>query len=287
MALRTVSERKKHLKYVTPYGERYGKRKEKTEGFKEFDDTKKIMPLHKRTRLDKPKQFLTNCLYMVNLADTMKMIVPFYWNPGKTILDFTAGKRIIWKHFAYNHLSPCGFEHWHIDFNDISPEAKAETNVPVQRIDDLLNLVEKKWDIGVYDPPFTELKNGVESFGVRAKKLSGRIKTGSHNQKFSRDFYFRNFKPLNELFAETWEPINKVCDNLIIKIGDSHKNKRLISNTWYAERYFDNEKNSESEFNLIDRISYRGNYARRGGRFPFAQSVVSYYLIFKKDPSSR
>jgi len=248
----------------------------------EFDNTRRIMPQHKRNRLDAPKQFLTNCIYMVDLAKTMKMIIPYYWNPGKTILDFTAGNRLIWRHFLYNHLSSCGFEHWHVDFNDISPEAKAETNIPVQQIDQLPH-----HDIGVLDLPFTELKNGVESFGVRAKTLAGRIKTGAYNQHFRREFYFRNFEPLPKVFSEIWKPINKVCDNLIIKIGDSHKGKRLVSNVWYAERFFDHEKNPESEFQLIDRISYRGNYARRGGRFPFAQAVTSYYLIFKKNVDYR
>jgi len=249
---------------------------------KEQDDSKRIMPLHKRQNM-RPKQFLTNCLYMIDLALTMRYIVPFYWDAGKSIIDFTAGRKIIWKKFLYNHLSSCGFEHWHVDFNDISYDADAEYHIPVQEIDNL----PKKYDIGVFDPPFTDLKNGVESFGVRARKLSSSLKTGAHNQHFRREFYFRGFKPLNELFAETWEPINKVCNNLIIKIGDSHKNKQLIDNETWAILNFDNTHNSSSQFHLIDKISYRGNYAKRGGRFPFAQSVTSYYLVFKKDPNAR
>ena len=252
---------------------------------KEKDDTKQIVPLHKKGRLDKPKQFLTNCLYMINLADTMKMIVPFYWNPGKRIIDFTAGKRIIWRNFAYNHLSPCGFQHWHIDFNDINKNQKAEYHLDVRNIDEL----GLHWDIGVFDPPFTELKNGVESFGVRAKHLAGRAKgkVESYNQHFRRDFYFDNFTPLDKLFPESVLAINKVCNNLIIKIGDSHKNKELVSNCTMAELSFNNRWNKKSEFHLVDRISYRGNYARRGGRFPFAQAVTSYYLIFKKNVNLR
>ncbi len=274
--------KKKILNDSTPFSRR-GKKQPLENKLKERDDTKPIVPLHRRNTTTRPKQFLTNCLYMVNLALTMKFIIPFYWDAGKSIIDFTAGKRIIWKKFPYNHLSPCGYQHWHVDFNDISYDVDAEYHIPVEEIDNL----PQRYDIGVFDPPFTELKNGVESFGVRAKTLSGRIKTGAHNPKSSREFYFRNFTPLDQLFKDTWEPINKVCDNLVIKIGDSHKNKQLIDNETWAILNFDHTHNKNSEFRLIDKISYRGNYARRGGRFPFAQSVTSYYLVFKKDPDSR
>jgi len=255
-------------------------------GLKEYDDTQKIIALHRRTdKGHKPKIFLTNCLYMLDLADTMRMIVPFYWDAGLKIVDVTAGKRIIWKHFLYNHLSPCGFEHWHIDFYDRSPDADTDHIIDARDI----ATTGKHWDLLVVDFPFTELKNGVESFGVRAKHLAGRAKAkvAAYNQHFRRDFYFRDFEPLAKLFPECVIPFNRVADNLIVKVGDSHKHKRLIKNTFKAIQAFDCEENPESEFNLIDVISYRGNYARRGGRFPFAQSVTSYYLIFKKDPGSR
>ena len=253
---------------------------------KAFDDNKKIIPQHKKTdKGKKPKIFLTNCLYMLDLADTMRMIVPFYWNPGKTIVDVTAGKRLIWRNFLYNHLSACGFQHWHIDFYDKSRNSKCDEIWSAETIDRL----GRHWDILVVDFPFTELKNGVESFGVRAKRMAGRAKgkIGSYNQNFSREFYFRYFVPLKEVFPICVDPFNKVADNLVIKVGDSHKNKRLTANMHQAIKYFDHAENPNSEFNLIDIISYRGNYARRGGRFPFAQSVTSYYLVFKKDPDSR
>lgn len=257
------------------------KRKVLPPGLVEFQQVKQIRP---PGRYDAGKQFLTNLIYMVPLANTLKMIVPFFWNPGKTIIDVTAGKRLIWRHFAYNHISPCGFEHWHIDFNDTDPECKTDFHIPAQEIDSL----ERHWDILVCDFPFTDLKNGVESFGVRSKKISGRSQGDiARTMSRSRKFYFRNFVPLNELFPQCVKSFNKVADNLIIKIGDSHKDKRLISNVWEAERWFDHVKNPESKFQLVDRIGYRGNYARRGGRFPFAQSVMSYYLIFKKDVDSR
>lgn len=236
----------------------------------------------KDVRYDAGKQFLTNLIYMVPLKLVLRMIIPFYWNPGKTIIDVTAGKKISWRSFAYNHMSPCGFEHWHVDFNDISEDAEADYHMPAQEIDK----VGKHWDILFNDYPFTEQKNGVESFGT--KSLLHNKMTPEHNhQQFRREFYFRGYRPLNELFPESVKAWNKCTDNLIIKIGDSHKDKMLRANHVYAIQALDNKFNPESEFHLIDSIHYRGIYSSRGGRFPFAQSVTSYYLIFKKDPSGR
>ena len=221
---------------------------------------------------------------MVPLGDTLRMIVPFYWNAGKTILDVTAGKRIIWKNFLYNCKSSCGFAHWNIEFNDINPEIHAKYHVPAKELDKL----NKHWDIGVVDFPFVELKDGVESFGVRAKKISGRSMGDiARTMNRSRFFYFNNYKPLNEVFPECVKSFNKCFDSLIVKMGNSHKGKRAIRNTTEVELALDHHRNPESEFELVDEIGYRGNYARRGGRFPFAQSVMSSYLIFKKDVSAR
>lgn len=233
-------------------------------------------------RSDASKVFLTNLIYMVDLKDTLKMIIPFYWNPGKTIIDVTAGKRLIWSHFGYNHLSPCGMEHWHVEFNDMKESISADYHVKAQEIDKL----GKHWDILVVDFPFVDLKAGVESFGVRTRYevLHNQL---TKPQKFRREFYFNGYRPLNEVFPECVKPFNKVADNLIVKMGNSHKNKRAIMNCTEAELAFDHKRNPESEFHLIDSIGYRGNYARRGGRFPFAQSVMSYYMIFKKDVNVR
>jgi hypothetical protein len=257
----------------------YYKSKLEENNLKEFDDR----PLIRRGRQDASKRFLTNLLYMIPLADTMKYIVPFYWDPGKRILDITSGKKIIWQHFPYNHLSPCGYEHWHIDFNDLEDMPDTQYHVDAREIDKLPG----KWDIGVFDPPFTELKKGVESFGVRPRKEWGKKMDYEMPQKFRRDFYFRHFTPLAELFPDCFIPFNRKFDSLVIKIGDSHKNKKLIPNHVYAIKAFDMDENPQSDFNLIDCVHYRGNYARRGGRFPFAQSVTSYYLILKKNVDSR
>jgi len=240
-----------------------------------------VRDIRPRHRQDAGKQFLTNLIYMVSLPRVLKMIIPFYWNPGKTIIDVTAGKKISWKVFPYNHLSPCGFEHWHVDFNDINPERGADYHIKAQEIDS----IGKKWDILFNDFPFTEKKNGLESFGT--KRSGDKIRSEKQKEVNRRDFYFDEFKDLKVLFPECVRAFNKVTNNLIIKIGDSHKNKRLRANHLEAIKAFDCEQNPDSDFNLIDCIHYRGRYSSRGGRFPFAQSVTSYYLIFKKDPGSR
>lgn len=259
------------------------KKKELPKGLIDFQPVKEMKPFH---RQDGGKQFLTNLIYMRPLADVLKMIIPFYWNPGKTIIDSTAGKRISWEHFAYNHMWE-GKIPWQVEFNDINPEREAEYHMPAQELDK----VGKHWDILFNDFPFTELKNGVESFGTKRLKHKTRnkiqMRESSMNQKFTRAFYFDNFVPLEELFPKCVKAWNKVADNLIIKIGDSHKNYELLPNHVHAINTFDHKLNPKSEFHLMDCIHYRGIYSSRGGRFPFAQSVTSYYLIFKKDLKSR
>lgn len=221
---------------------------------------------------------------MVPLTQTLRMIIPFYWNAGKSILDVTAGKRLIWKGMLYNCASSCGFKHWDVEFNDINPKIDADYHIPAQRLSEL----NKHWDIGVIDFPFVELKDGVESFGVRAKRISGRsVGDIARAMKRSRSFYFNNYEPLDKLLPDCVESFNKCFDSIIVKMGNSHKNKRAIRNTTEVELALDNHRNKKSEFQLVDEIGYRGNYARRGGRFPFAQSVMSSYMIFKKDVSAR
>lgn len=207
------------------------------------------------------------------------MIIPFYWNPGKTIIDVTAGKRISWEVFPFNHINFHGKISWDVEFNDINPERVADYHLPAQQIDK----TKKHYDILFNDFPFTELKNGLESFGTK-KKVDHIRKEKSLGR---REFYFDNYKPLNELFPECLDAWNKTADNLIIKIGDSHKNYEQIPNHVYAINTFDHKLNPKSEFHLMDCIHYRGIYSSRGGRFPFAQSVTSYYLIFKKDLKKR
>ena len=247
-------------------------------GLIDFQPIKKLRPID---RQDAGKQFLTNLIYMRPLADVLKMIIPFYWNPGKTIIDVTAGKKISWEHFAYNHLSSCGFEHWHVDFNDLNPEREADYHIKAQDIDS----IGKTWDILFNDFAFTERKNALESFGTRRK--SDKLRRENQRKTNRRDLYFDSFKPLDELFPECVRAFNKVAKNMIIKIGDSHKDKELRENHVYAINVFDHKMNPDSDFRLVDCIHYRGIYSSRGGRFPFAQSVTSYYLIFKKDVSSR
>jgi hypothetical protein len=251
-------------------------------GLVEFDERKpRRNPLD---RLDGGKQFLTNLIYMRPLADVLKMIIPFYWNPGKSIIDVTAGKKISWEHFPYNHRSYCGMEHWHVEFNDIDENKEADYHYAAQDIDK----IGKHYDILFNDFPFTELKNGLESWGAMKKSHNLRKPlTGSGNQVFRREFYFDNYTPLDKLFPQCVQAWNKTADNLIIKIGDSHKDYELIPNHVHAINAFDHRMNPESEFHLMDCIHYRGIYSSRGGRFPFAQSVTSYYLIFKKELKKR
>jgi len=230
-------------------------------------------------RYDAGKQFLTNLIYMVPLHKVLSMLIPFYWDADKDIIDVTAGKKISWETFPYSHKGFDGKIPWRVEFNDINPEREAEYHLPAQEIDK----VGKHYDILFNDFPFTELKNGLESFGT--KKKVDRIR--KEKSLGRREEYFDNFTPLDKLFPQCVKAWNKTADNLIIKIGDSHKDYHLIPNHVHAINTFDHSMNPESDFHLLDCIHYRGVYSSRGGRFPFAQSVTSYYLIFKKDLKKR
>lgn len=230
-------------------------------------------------RSDAGKQFLTNLIYMIPLSKVLQMIIPFYWNPGKTILDVTAGEKISWETFPYDHVNLNGIVSWSVEFNDINPKREANYHVPAQEIDQL----GKYYDIIFSDFPFTQLKNGLESFGT--KKRIDRIR--KEKSLGRREFYFDGYRPLDQVYSECLDAWNKTADSLIIKIGDSHKNYELIPNHVHAINIFDKKLNPKSEFHLLDCIHYRGIYSSRGGRFPFAQSVTSYYLIFKKDLKKR
>jgi hypothetical protein len=220
---------------------------------------------------------------MIPLNQVLSRIIPFYWNPGKKIIDVTAGKKISWEVFPYNTKMFNGRIAWDVEFNDLNKERDADYNIPAQEIDK----IGKHYDILFNDFPFTELKNGVESFGTKSLYKRPHLQQSSMNQKFRRQFYFDNYQPLQQLFLDCVKAWNKTADNLIIKIGDSHKDYQLIPNHVYAIDAFDKRRNPKSEFQLMDCLHYRGVYSSRGGRFPFAQSVTSYYLIFKKELKKR
>lgn len=233
-------------------------------------------------RQDAGKQFLTNLIYMVPLHKVLSMIIPFYWNPGKKIIDVTCGEKISWETFPYNTPMFNGKTAWDVEFNDINKERDADYHVKAQEIDKL----GKHYDILFNDFPFTQLHNGLERWGTKSSNACKKNTSRSDKNRI-RSFYFDNYQPLEKLFMNCVKAWNKTADNLIIKIGDSHKDYQLIPNHFYAMKAFDKRFNVKSQFSLMDCIHYRGVYSSRGGRFPFAQSVTSYYLILKKDLKKR
>jgi len=246
-------------------------------GLVEYEKEKK---LRKPSRLT--KRWLTTLLYLIPLNQTMNFIIPFYWNPPKKIIDVTAGNRLIWEKFPYNHKDlNSDQETWHVDFSDISPQAKTDIVCKAQDIDK-----HGHWDMLVCDFPFIEMDKGMESFGTKSRKHQIRFRQ-NESDAMRREFYFREFRRPADLFKESLQSFNKATDSLIIKMGDSHEDRKMINNHVDAILTFDQRRNPESEFHHIDTIHYRGNYSKRGANVPFAQPVVSYYLIFKKDPNAR
>lgn len=84
-------------------------------------------------RNDSGKQFLTNLIYMVPLHKVLSMIIPFYWDADKDILDTTAGKRISWETFPYNHHGFDGKIPWRVEFNDLEESVDAEYHMPLKK----------------------------------------------------------------------------------------------------------------------------------------------------------
>lgn len=243
-------------------------------------DVQQVKPRRNPTqRHDAGKQFLTNLLYMIPLNQVLSRIIPFYWNPGKKIIDVTCGKKISWETFPYNTPMFNGKIAWDVEFNDSDPDIEADYHLKAQEI----AYTDKTYDILFSDFPFTNLKNGLESWGTK-KKIDHIRKEKSLGR---REQYFKNYSELQKLYLECVLDWNLTADNLIIKIGDSHKDYQLIPNHVYAIQAFDKRFNPKSEFSLMDMIHYRGIYSSRGGRFPFAQAVTSYYIIFKKDLKKR
>lgn len=236
-------------------------------------------------RLDASKRWLTTLLYLTPLEETMNYIVPFYWEPPKRILDVTAGQRLMWKKFPLKtpNISTGKYE-WTVDFADISKDADVDIIADAREID---KHIEFPYNIGVADFPFIEIDKGMESFGVLPRNYQHGLRK-RETPHLRREFYFRYFVPPEIIFKETVQSFNKAfTDGLIIKMGDSHANHVLIPNHLFAMLNFDHRFNKNSKFFCVDQIYYRGNYAKRGANMPYAQSVVTHLLIFKKDPTAR
>jgi len=243
----------------------------------------------RHSRLDASKLWLTTLLYLVPLDKIMNYIIPFYWQQPKRILDVTAGDRIIWRKFPYNNKDiSTNKVGWRVDFADISEDAKADIFADARKIH---KHVKHTYEIGVADFPFIPLDYAMESFGTVTRQQHRKFHRLSEiggKKKLRREFYFRYFVPPEILFKQCVYAFNKVfTDGLIIKMGDSHKNHVYIPNHLFAILSFDHRFNPRSKFYLVDIIHYRGNYAKRGAKVNFAQPVVTYYLIFKKDPTAR
>jgi hypothetical protein len=211
-------------------------------------------------------------LYRIPLKDTMRMILNFYWDAPKKVLDVTAGERKIWGRDWYNHETLDGKPaRWQVDFNDLSLDAKAEYHYDCRW---MTGIPDDSYDIIVFDPPFTNPKNDSCNPDHNGLYFRNKFKPGFT----SRLFYMRNFIEPQILFQYTKNEFRRIArEGLVIKISDRHEDRRLVPQHVHAIQEYG------SMFDLVDIIHYRGNRPVMGAKLPFVANTISYYLIFKKN----
>ena len=235
------------------------------------------------------KTFISNCfvqkgdtqsghdlIYMKKLPDSFKKTLMWFFNEGSKILDVTAGRRKIWdKTLLYNSTFDGG-TYFDVTFVDGSHDSEADVVSDFRK----LPFPDNSFDLIVFDPPFTELKNSQEQFGVKKSR------------KADREFYFRGLEekwiPPEAYFFQTWKEFNRVSRNgLIVKISERFKDLEEIPVITYMDLAYNKRFNHKSEFQRCVNIGYRGMRAGTGAFTSNPQRVLSYYAVYKKDRRKR
>jgi len=223
-------------------------------------------------------------IYMKPLPKALSYVLPWYFEPGKKILDVTAGQQRMWqKALVSGQETLAGEKCWKVTFLDGSPEANADVFADFSH----LPFADDSFDCIVFDPPFTNPKDAGERFGLYKKRVNG--KTYSYQPREGRMFYFRNpsgaWIPPEEHFKTTWKEFNRVSRNgLIIKISERYEKGYEIPVTTYMDLCYDHRLNPLSEFKRVVQTGYRGNrYKMLGARMIHPQRVLTYYAVYKKN----
>lgn len=219
------------------------------------------------TRSDK------DLIYMKPLDYVLQRVLDWYWDSGKTILDVTAGKKMIWNSIKDN-LTIKGEKVWNVTFFDYSKQSEAEIigsfhNLPFK---------DNSFDLIVFDPPFIKPESGIENIGIKTHKTPDRL------------FYFRQNEwiPPEEQFRRTFEEFNRVSRNgLLVKMAERFQGGYEVPVYTEMDLAYDYRYNSKSKFQRCCRISYRGKRAGLGMKSIHPQRVLSSYTVYKKDRKIR
>lgn len=216
----------------------------------------------------KPDQDL---IYMKKLNYALKKILEWYFDTGKTILDVTAGERRTWDNNILYNLNLEGSLNYNVIFADYSEDALADIRCDFTK----LPFADNSVDIVYFDPPFLDIKNGIESFGIKTHRTP------------DRPSYFRQtgkWIPPEARFFHTWKEFNRVSRNgLIVKISERYEKGYEIPVTTYMDLAYDRTFNKKSQFRRCVQTGYRGKRAGMGAMMVHAQRVLSYYTVYKKN----
>jgi hypothetical protein len=219
-------------------------------------------------------------IYMKPLRYPMNKLIPFYFDAGLKVLDVTTGYRKMWNENLYKGLTLDGIPYCDVTWFDGSQDSKADIIGDFRK----LPFNDGEFDLIIFDPAFTNIKNAQENHGV--KDTRGNRNIGQ------RPFYFRGINnewiPPEQYFQETWQEFNRVSNNgLLIKISERFEKLEEIPVLTYMDLAYNNRFNSKSEFKRCCMTHYRGKRMATGARSGNPQRVLSQYVIYKKDVRKR
>lgn len=214
----------------------------------------------------------TDLIYMKKLPVSFTKTLMWYFKNGTKVLDVTAGHRKIWDRKLLYNGDFDGKKIFDVTFVDGSPESEADIVSDFRK----LPFDDNSFDVIVFDPPFTELKNSQEKHGIKT------------NRKADREFYFQSLTEKwiqpEAYFFQTWREFNRVSRNgLIVKISERFKNLEEIPVLTYMDLAYNKRFNHASQFQRCVNISYRGMRAGTGRFNANPQRVLSHYAVYKKD----
>lgn len=212
-------------------------------------------------------------IYMKRLPYVMQKIFPFFFDPGKVVLDVTTGMKKSWDKNLFD-VPDIDADHPYCDviFMDGSSESKAEVLADFRKIP----LPDNSVDVIYFDPAFTELKNSQEKHGIKTTR------------KADREFYFRGINgkwiPPEAYFFQTWKEFNRVSRNgLIVKISERFRDLEEVPVLTYMDLAYNKRFNKKSEFTRCVNVGFRGKRAGTGRFNHNPQRVLSNYAVYKKN----
>lgn len=213
-------------------------------------------------------------IYFKNLSYALRMIIPFFFDPGKDVLDVTTGRKKSWNKSLFDVKNIDDEEYFckNVIFMDGSVESDGDVIADFRRIP----LPDQSVDIIYFDPAFTPIANSQERHGITTSR------------KADREYYFRGIGnkwiPPEAYFFQTWREFNRVSRNgLIIKISERFEKLEEVPVLTYMDLAYNKRFNKKSEFQRCVNVGYRGKRAGTGRFNANPQRVLSNYAVYKKN----